>query len=133
MSFLLDTHAFVWSVLEPRQLGEKARAALTDPSSEVFVSAVSFWEISLKTALGKLKLENCSPETLLEAALTQSFQLLPLTPEDVSAFHQLPRTAHKDPFDRMLIWQAIRGRHTLITRDAGIKRAYRSHKLTTLW
>lgn len=133
MSYLLDTHAFIWSVLEPARLGEKSRAALTDPSGEVFVSAVSFWEISLKTALGKLTLEGCSPETLLEAAHAQAFELLPLSPEDACAFHQLPKTAHRDPFDRMLIWQAIRGRHTLITRDGGIRREYRSHKLATLW
>ncbi len=133
MSFLLDTHAFIWSVLEPGRLGEKSRAALADPSSDVFVSAVSFWEISLKTGIGKLKLEGCSPETLLEAAQAQAFQLLPLSPEDACAFHRLPRTAHKDPFDRMLIWQAISGRHTLITRDGGIRRAYRAHKLATLW
>jgi len=121
VSFLLDTHALVWSILEPRQLGEKARAAMTDPSSEVFVSAVSFWEISLKTALGKLKLEGCSPETLLEAAHAQSFQLLPLTPEEASAFHQLPRTAHKDPFDRMLIAQAVTEPLHLLTADVQLK------------
>jgi PIN domain nuclease of toxin-antitoxin system len=133
VSFLLDTHAFLWSVLEPKRLGEKSRAVVAEPANEVFVSAVTFWEISLKVGLGKLKLEGCRPETLLEAARAQAFKLLPLSPEDASTFHHLPRTGHRDPFDRMLIWQAIRGSHTLITQDSGIRRAYRAHRLATLW
>ena len=133
MSFLLDTHAFLWSVFEPARLGERSRAVLVDPGNDVFVSAVTFWEISLKAGLGKLKLEGCRPESLLGAARTQGFQLLPLSPEDACIFHNLPRTQHKDPFDRMLIWQAIRGSHTLITHDSGIRRAYRAHRLVTLW
>ena len=51
MSFLLDTHAFVWSVLEPKRLGEKSREVIADSANEVFVSAVTFWEISLKATL----------------------------------------------------------------------------------
>lgn len=133
MSFLLDTHAFIWSVVDPGRLGERSRAILADSSNEVLVSAVTFWEIALKTGIGKLKLEGCTPETLLRAAKNQDFHLLPLSPEDACAFHRLPKAAHKDPFDRMLVWQAIRGRHTLITRDAGIHRSYRAHRLRTLW
>ena len=133
MSFLLDTHAFVWSVIEPKRLGAKSREVIADSANEVFVSAVTFWEISLKAALGKLKLEGCRPETLLEAGLAQAFNYLPLSPEDASTFHHLPRTEHKDPFDRMLIWQAVRGSHTLVTQDSGIRRAYRAHRLATLW
>lgn len=133
MSFLLDTHAFIWSVMDPRKLGGKSRAVLADSSNDVLVSAVTFWEIALKTGIGKLTLKGCTPETLLRAAQDQEFQLLPLSPEDACAFHRLPKTAHKDPFDRMLIWQAIRGRHTLITRDAGIRHSYRPHRLATLW
>ena len=82
MSFLLDTHAFIWSLLNPRQLGEKSRAALTDSSNDVLVSAVTFWAIAIKTGLGKLTLEGCTPETLFRAAQDQAFQLLPLSPED---------------------------------------------------
>ena len=133
MRFLLDTHAFLWSVIAPDRLGEKSRAVIADSNSKVFVSAVTFWEISLKTALGKLKLEGCSPETLLGAAHAQAFELLPLSPEEATSFHRLPRTGHKDPFDRMLIWQAIRGSHTLITQDGEIRRTYRAHHLKTLW
>ena len=94
---------------------------------------MTFWEISLKSALGKLTLQGCRPDSLLEAAQAQAFKLLPLSPEDASTFHHLPRTRHKDPFDRMLIWQAIRGSRTLITQDSEIRRAYRSHRLVTLW
>ena len=133
MSFLLDTHAFIWSVVDPRRLGEKSRAVLADSSNEVLVSAVTFWEIALKTGIGKLTLKGCTPESLFRAARDQAFELLPLSPEDACAFHRLPKTTHKDPFDRMLIWQAIRGRHTLITRDANIRLSYRRYRLVTLW
>jgi PIN domain nuclease of toxin-antitoxin system len=133
VSYLLDTHAFLWSVLEPAKLGASSRAVLADPRSEVFVSAVTFWEVSLKAALGKLKLEGCSPESLLGAARTQGFELLALSPQDACTFHHLPRSEHKDPFDRMLIWQAIRGAHTLITQDGGIQRSYSGHVLATIW
>ncbi len=117
MKLLLDTHAFLWACMEPRKLGARARAAINDPASEVFVSAISFWEISLKHALGKLDLRGVTPEALPAAAAASGFDVLRLEAAAAASFHQLTRTGHKDPFDRMLIWQAIGSDLTLISKE----------------
>jgi PIN domain nuclease of toxin-antitoxin system len=132
LSYLLDTHSFIWAVLEPRKLGSKARPVLEDPNSEVVVSAVTFWEIALKAALGKLELEGCSPESLVQAARAHGFELLALEPQTAAGFSTLPARLHKDPFDRMLAWQAISGRLTLVSRDQGMA-VFASYGLTALW
>lgn len=122
MRLLLDTHALLWAVLQPEKLPPGAREAIVSPASEVFVSALSLWEISLKASLGKLKLEGCDPDSLLETAMAQSFTFLPLTPQLAASFHRAPRDDfHRDPFDRMLIWQALRQDMTLVTRDGKIR------------
>ncbi len=117
MKLLLDTHAFLWACMEPRKLGARARAAINDPASEVFVSAITFWEISLKYALGKLDLQGVTPDALPAAAGESGFNVLRLEPEHAASFHQLTRTSHKDQFDRMLVWQAIGADLTLISKE----------------
>ena len=75
-----------------------ARAAITDPSAQVAVSAISFWEIAIKTALGKLALQGATPETLVDAAQQQGFDLLPLDPRLAASFTRLPvDPQHRDP------------------------------------
>ena len=85
--------------------------------NNVAVSSVTFWEISIKYALGKLTL-GCKPDDLLEYADDMGFAKISLTPEEAALFHQLPKYAHKDTFDRMLIWQAIANDLTLISIDS---------------
>ena len=121
MKLLLDTHALLWSIIEPDKLSPDARTAIADPSSQVVVSAVSFWEISIKTAMGKLRLEGVTPEQLVDAAQQQGFDLLPLDPRLAACFSRLPiDPQHRDPFDRMLVWQAISLGYTLVSRDRKI-------------
>ena len=96
------------------------------------VSAVTFWEIALKAALGKLKLEGCTPESLVHAARAHGFGLLVLDPQTAAGFAALPSALHRDLFDRMLAWQAISGRLTLVTRDRAMD-AFASYGLTALW
>jgi PIN domain nuclease of toxin-antitoxin system len=132
VNFLLDTHSFLWAVFQPGRLSRRGRDILKNPQNAIFVSSVSFWEISLKFALGKLQLLNCSPESLPEAARKMDLQLTPLDAETASSFHTLPKTIHKDPFDRMLIWQAIRTRMTLISKDKSFS-DYRDFGLEALW
>ena len=80
-------------------------------------SVVSFWEISLKCALGKLELEGARPEDLPEVTERMGIDILPLSAHEAAGFYKLPKRMHKDPFDRLIIWQAIqRGMH-LVTRD----------------
>jgi PIN domain nuclease of toxin-antitoxin system len=132
MKLLLDSHAFLWAVMAPEKLGKKAHAVLTTPGNEVFVSAVTFWELSLKHSLGKLILEGISPEELPEVAEEAGFTLLTLDPKHAAEYHRLPKLGHKDPFDRMLVWQAIQFGATLLSRDPEIK-AYTKHGLKLIW
>lgn len=132
MKWLLDTHAFLWLVFDSEKLSDPVRGVVQDPAHEIHVSAVSFWEISLKFALGKLVLEQCTPEDLVKAAKKIPLEVLSLSPEEAASSYQLPRRSHKDPFDRMIVWQAIRHRMPLITRDASLD-DYRSLGLKILW
>lgn len=132
MNCLLDTHAFLWALFTPGNLGRKASEAIRDRANGVNVSAVSFWEISLKFNLGKLHLSGISPGELPEAAIESGFDLIPLDPAEAAAFHRLPRERHADPFDRLIAWQAISRDLVLVTREQGLE-AYRPHGLKTLW
>jgi PIN domain nuclease of toxin-antitoxin system len=105
---------------------------MVDPENIVLVSAVSFWEISLKCALGKIEIKGASPEDLPGVARAMGFDLLPLDSETASTFFKLPREEHRDPFDRMLVWQAIRAELTLVTKDPGMA-AYADQGLALLW
>jgi PIN domain nuclease of toxin-antitoxin system len=132
MKLLLDSHAFLWAVMDPDKLGKKAQAALSEPGNEAFVSAVTFWELSLKHSLGKLLLEGISPEELPGVAEEAGFTLLSLDPRHAAEYHGLPKLGHKDPFDRMLVWQAISSGSPLLSKDPDI-RAYTKHGLKLLW
>jgi len=132
VKLLLDSHAFLWAVMAPEKLGKKAHAALSTPGNEVFVSAITFWELSLNHSLGKLILEGVSPEELPEAAEEAGFTLLPLDCQHASAYHRLSKLGHKDPFDRMLVSQAIQSGATLLSKDPEIK-AYTKHGLKLIW
>lgn len=131
MKMLLDTHAFLWSVLAPARLSDNARLALQDRHNQVFVSSVTFWEIALKASLGKLTLHGCTPEALVDAAAVQGFELLGLDPATAATSANLPRQPdHCDPFDRMRMWQAIRGGMALVSCD---ERILGSSALQVIW
>ena len=132
MKLLLDTHAFLWAAFSPRKLSARARSALVDHTNEVAVSSLSFWEISLKFSLGKIALEGCIPDELPGVTQEMQFEILHADAADMASFHALPKTAHKDPFDRMIIWQAIRQSRTLVSKD-GHFAAYQPHGLTVWW
>ncbi len=132
MRLLLDTHTLIWAACDTKKIPSRVRMIIRDPNNRPFVSAVSYWEVSIKLALGKLVLKSLSPDELRIASLEMGFELLSLDSEDAATFHQLPRKAHKDPFDRMLAWQAIRGKYHLVSCDAGL-RAYEPDGLMLLW
>ena len=132
MNYLLDTHAFIWSVFDPDRLGKKTKLLLENAENAIFVSVVSFWEISLKNALGKLELVNVNPDSFPDIAKELEFEVLPLAPGEAASFYQLPRTGPKDPFDRMIIWQAIRQKLTLLSRDKALK-VYKEFGLKVIW
>lgn len=132
MILLLDTHSFLWAAIEPEKLSAKARKAIADPAHEVHLSTISFWEISLKFALGKLDLVGCTPDDLVKVAEDMGVDIVAPTPEESAGFHRLPRLAHKDPFDRMLIWQCLQRRWTFVTKDGALDE-YVALGLTTFW
>lgn len=132
MIYLLDTHTFIWSLMYSSKLSNNSRSIIQDKKNTIFVSAISFWEISLKSSLGKLDVLKILPEDLPDLATQAGFELLPLLPAIASTYHQLNATWHKDPFDRMLIWQAIQKDITLISKDESISK-YQSAGLKTIW
>lgn len=122
MTYLLDTHYMLWAIADTKKLSAKVKDAITNPENKIIISAISFWEVSLKCAVGKLELAGISPEDLPAACIEMGFEIEKLTAEVSSTYHQLKATYHKDPFDRMLIWQAICNNYTLMSVDANVKK-----------
>ncbi|RKS80242.1 PIN domain nuclease of toxin-antitoxin system [Motilibacter peucedani] len=112
MNLLLDTHVLLWWLSDDVRLPERMRTAISDGDSEVFVSAASAWEIAIKASLGKLTV----PDGLREQVQVQGFTELPVSVEDGLDAGALPRH-HDDPFDRMLIAQAVRRGLQLLSVD----------------
>jgi PIN domain nuclease of toxin-antitoxin system len=133
MTWMLDTHALLWALFDPSKLGRKARSRLEDPANQVLVSPVSYWEISLKFGLGKLVLPDTDPSEIPRAVLQLGVREDPLAPDILASFHQLPYAPnHRDPFDRLLVWQAIRRGHTLLSKDRALP-YFRVHGLQFEW
>jgi len=119
LRLLLDTHVCLWALSDPGELASDVVSALTDPENEVRVSAVSAWEIAIKQSLGKLDLPEPA-EGWLPAALAQTgMEWIPVTSADALRVRSLP-WLHRDPFDRLLIAQAMTG-YELVTRDDRLK------------
>jgi PIN domain nuclease of toxin-antitoxin system len=132
MKYILDTHAFLFAAFDPLKLGSQARKVLVEEEHDIYISAVSFWEISLKYSIGRLDLHNARPEDLPSVAREMGFSILSINDEIAASFHLLPLSAHKDPFDRMLAWQAIRLSMILITKDTSLA-VYIHAGLKSIW
>jgi len=130
--YLLDTHTFLWTFFESSHLSHKVHSILFDRNNMIYVSSVTFWEISLKFSLKKLELGTYLPEQLPSLAKKIGFLTLAIEPEESANFHRLPKIAHKDPFDRMLIWQAISKNLVLLSKDTQFKQ-YSEFGLKTIW
>lgn len=117
MKCLLDTHIFLWVTILPRKLPTKIKKLLLDPDNTKIVSAVSFWEISLKYNLGKLDLKGVLPDQLPEVARQSGLEVLNLEAETAASFYMQSKLKGKDPFDRMLSWQAQTNECVLLTVD----------------
>lgn len=117
MNIILDTHIFIWALFEPEKIPKKLRFLILDPQSTSYISIITFWEISLKFQLGKLDLAGILPDALPDFAKKAGFEIMELSSETASSFYKLPRLKNKDPFDRMLTWQAIQNDCQLVTKD----------------
>ena len=120
---LLDTHTLLWAIEDNPSLNAIARSAIVDPNNDVFVSAASVWEISIKRSLGRLE----APANLSEEVSRAGFIELPVTFWHGELAAQLP-LHHGDPFDRMLVAQAQAEGLVLVTRDR-VLRQYSVHTL----
>jgi PIN domain nuclease of toxin-antitoxin system len=132
MTYLLDTHVLVWALMYSSKLSETSLEILKNKKNIILVSTISFWEISLKHSMNKLDILKIIPEALPELAVEAGYKLLPLLPGDVANYHQLNASWHRDPFDKMLIWQAIQKDITLISKDEDINK-YQSAGLKVIW
>ena len=113
MKLLLDTHTFLWALSEPNRLSKKQIAAMEDPTNKVYVSSISITEIAIKSSLGKLEL-SFDP---IDAAERSGFEILDFSAKDALLLKDLP-FHHRDPFDRMLITQAISRKLIFVTQDS---------------
>lgn len=128
MKILLDSCSFLWITGDSTKLSKKAVEAFRNPSNDVFLSAVSVWEISLKYALGQIEFPSPVSDFIPKARKEHGIHFMPLEEIVVLLLPDLP-IIHKDPFDRMLICQAKADEMTILTPDAHI----RKYDVETLW
>ena len=131
MRYLLDTHIILWTLMNPEKLSKKVKEILSNPSNEILVSSISFWEVSLKYSLGKLDLSPYTPSDLPGGCADLGFIVIPFLPKISSNYHKLTATYHKDPFYRMLIWEAINSNIPLISKDENVEK-YQSEGLVVI-
>ena len=121
--YLLDTHVLLWWLSADKQLGSSARKMIASTDNQIFCSVASYWEMVIKQSLGKLSFPKKTFTTLEENGIL----ILPIEAKHIAELQSLP-TIHKDPFDRILIAQAINEKMTLVTGDKHIQK----YKIDTL-
>ncbi len=129
MRLLIDTHVFLWALFEPSMLDSRIAKCLKS-AELVHVSTITFWENALKVGIGKLKLPRTKPAELPSVAEKTGFTISSPDTNSFASFNELPINQHRDPFDRMLAWQAICENYVLVTADEAF-RGYRPAGLKT--
>lgn len=119
MKLLLDTHVLLWAAGVPERLSDVALGLIEDPDNTLFFSAASLWEVAIKRALDRPDFQ-VDPRLLRRALLDNGYDELPVTSEHAVSLDRLP-DAHKDPFDRILVAQALVEGLTLVTADDRLK------------
>lgn len=127
MPFLLDTHAFLWFIAGDEKLPNHVKSIILDPNQSCFISIVSFWEIAIKKQIGKLKLE-LEIEELFQFALRNQIEIIQINQKHLQLLLTLD-FIHKDPFDRMIIAQAVSENLILISKD----RTVGNYHVESLW
>lgn len=128
MRVLVDTHVFLWWVEGDRALPAKARAVLANPENECLISMVSAWELAIKTGLGKLELALPVKRYIVENVAANGFRMLAIEIAHVGRVETLARH-HGDPFDRLLIAQALEENIALVTADP----IFRNYGVKRIW
>jgi len=125
---LLDTHTFLWFITDDPLLSRAARALIADPGNESVISAASYWEVAIKVNLGKYPLTVPFEQFLTDGIKGNDFAILPVEIRHAVVLSQLPMH-HKDPFDRMIIAQALADQISVVSLDV----AFDSYGVTRLW
>ena len=128
MRVLLDTHVLLWSYIEPNRLSGTASTALLDASVTKLVSPASYWEIAIKVSVGKYSLNESIQDFVQHAVIDNGFQILPIEPRHAAALIGMP-FVHRDPFDRLLIAQAMVEGLSLVSTDA----VFDQYQIARLW
>jgi PIN domain nuclease of toxin-antitoxin system len=132
MKLLLDTHTLLWAIGKSNELSKTIIQEIQNTNNEVLVSAVSLWEIALKYSIGKL-IVDFDIKNIPDYCKTMGFDLIPLDPVDALNSLQLPQNNnHKDPFDRMLIYQCVKRGYTFVSKDKKME-IYKENGLKYIW
>jgi PIN domain nuclease of toxin-antitoxin system len=125
---LLDTHTFLWFLLEDPQLSPTASDVIIDPTNDIEVSPATYWEIAIKISLGKYELPEPYDIFIEREIATNDFHILPIEPKHTAVLTTLP-FHHRDPFDRLLIAQAMVEAIPILSIDT----AFDAYPMTRLW
>jgi PIN domain nuclease of toxin-antitoxin system len=128
VKLLLDTHAFLWFILDDPQLSVKADALISDPNNEIEISPASYWEIAIKVSIGKYSLPEPYEVFINREIATNDFRILHIVPKHTAVVSMMP-FHHKDPFDRLLVAQAKVEGLAIISADAALD----AYGITRLW
>ena len=128
MNLLLDSHAFVWMHEEPHKLSVKVAYEILNPANRIVLSVASVWELQIKIKLGKFSFSDTLENVIIQEQQTNNLQILPVQLSHALYLENLP-LHHKDPFDRLLISQAIVENMTLVTADP----EFAKYQVNLLW
>ena len=128
MRVLLDTHTFLWFIEGNSNIGQKALKEILEPSNERFLSIACLWEIAIKVKMGKLKSQGSFHDLIQSQIVNNDIQLLAISANHLNGVQTLT-LHHRDPFDRLIIAQAISENLTILTKDS----SFSSYSVKTLW
>lgn len=117
MTILLDTQIILWALIDETKLTVHEKEILTSTDHQIYCHPISFFEISLKYAVGKLELTGCTPDEIPKLMEDNGYLIATGDLRVMSSVHQLPMEKHRDPFDRLLVWHAIQNDLHFLSRD----------------
>ena len=117
MKILIDTNILLFILFDDAKLSKKEIEIISDDNNEIIVSSISLFEISLKYSINKLELNNITPDKIPDLLISNGYMIEDIDYITYSSYYKLPAEFHKDPFDRLLIWEAIRKDYSLLSKD----------------
>ncbi len=121
MNYILDTHVFLWYILSDNNLSQKHLEIIQNTQNTIYLSVASVWEVTVKQNIGKLELPEKAAFYLPQQRIKHKILSLPISEDTIKQLHTLP-DFHKDPFDRMIICQALENDFTILSADGLIKK-----------